>query len=250
MVQRFLLPWKCIYNKLIAFFFPNLCIGCESRIADPLASVCEGCYSLLERIDSDRLNDLSFFISVQPNAIDSFYSVFRYNGLVRTLIHELKYNETTKLATFFANELAFSIPQSRFQNIQAIVPIPMHPVKQRQRGYNQTILLAKALAPLIAIPLETRLLKKTRNTDSQTTKTTIERQENQEHAFAIFHGAVIPDSVLLVDDVLTTGSTINEAAKVLKKAGVRRIVVLTIAFAHKIEGVGGEPTPSGFWEQL
>ncbi|NLB54968.1 MAG: ComF family protein [Lentisphaerae bacterium] len=117
-----------------------------------------------------------------------------------------------------------------FEQIDAVIPVPMHIIKRRKRTYNQAHILAKHLAKAFNLPVESGLIKKTVHRTSQTSLTAAQRRTNIRGAFK----AVKPDKLqgrnfLIVDDVMTTGATVNEIAKVLKKAGAGKVFVVTVA---------------------
>lgn len=116
---------------------------------------------------------------------------------------------------------------------RAIVPVPLHPSRLRQRGYNQALELAKPLAKALGIPLLCDALHRTRATAAQTDLSAIERRRNVRGAFAVPDGVVLPEHVVVLDDVFTTGATLGECARVLKRAGVARVDVWALARAPK-----------------
>lgn len=142
-------------------------------------------------------------------------SAYEYDNDVRTLIHRLKYENQRFLAEFFAWNIARVLPDTLA--VDTIVPVPLHPKRRRQRGYNQSRLIADSLSLLLQIPVDASLLSRIRNTPSQTSLNALERQENLRGAFAArpCHGK----HILLLDDVLTTGHTLEACAQTLLQAG-------------------------------
>lgn len=112
---------------------------------------------------------------------------------------------------------------------QAIVPVPLHHARLRQRGYDQTLELARQIARQMHLPLHDRCLKRQRATRAQSTLDAVARRRNVRGAFGIRHGVALPDHVALFDDVLTTGATLGECARVLRRAGVARVDVWALA---------------------
>lgn len=150
--------------------------------------------------------------------LDGFVSGLLYDGLARDAIHRFKYGNATYLADFFAARIA--LPED--WHIDCIVPVPLHWLRQLKRGYNQSEMLSHALhARYPAHPVRLDLLRRTRNTRSQTHLTAAERQTNLRGAFAAAEATGL--SILLVDDVATTHATLCACAVQLKKKGALRV---------------------------
>lgn len=157
-----------------------------------------------------------------------------YSGPIREAIHALKYRGKTALAKPLAEllwEYCANVPQT-LETVDLIVPVPLHPFRRWRRGYNQSMLLAQELSRLAQRPMA-EVLMRTRHTQPQIELGTAQRAANVSGAFALdertwpTYSAI--QSALLLDDVATTGSTLNECARVLKKAGVPTVYALTIA---------------------
>ena len=156
-----------------------------------------------------------------------------YDGELRELIHHLKYDQVTPAAAILGEMLAEAIAKLEIQQPVLVIPVPLHSSKRRQRRFNQAELLARAALKHAAIPgtvPATNLLVRTRATVSQIGLTRPQRAENIRGAFRVEHREkVAGQSILLVDDVLTTGTTASECARVLRKAGADRVWVATVA---------------------
>ncbi|NJN95963.1 MAG: ComF family protein [Anaerolineales bacterium] len=143
----------------------------------------------------------------------------------------LKYRNHKAVAFILATILAEAY--RRFQlKVDVIMPVPLHPSRLRERGYNQSELLAKSLSELLDLPLDSRTLQRTRSTKSQMTLGFNERHQNVAEAFACESFAGTGQTILLVDDVCTTGSTLDACADALKKMGVGAVWGLTLAKAR------------------
>ena len=152
-------------------------------------------------------------------------------GLVRNLIHDFKYNKREYLRRPLAEWLTETLDDPRIiaTPIDALVPVPLHATRQRERGYNQAQLLAEILSAEFHFPLLTTL-KRTRRTQTQTSFDRAERMENLRDAFVVRHNAAVQNKhLVLVDDVLTTGSTLNECARVLLKSGAASVRAICVA---------------------
>ena len=155
---------------------------------------------------------------VSPAQMDGIVAAYRYVGGARNGIRALKYQNQVRLAPFFAN--AISLPPD--WQIDRVVPVPLHPLKQWLRSYNQSDLIAKELCKRYSLRQQNDLLRRTRFTKSQTKLTAFERAKNVSHAF-LASPAVRGMNILLVDDVTTTHSTLLACALALKAAGAARV---------------------------
>lgn len=159
-------------------------------------------------------------------------AVFRFEGPIQNLVHALKYEGRRKVAEFFAHEAANYIKTlESFGEADLLIPVPLHKVRARERGYNQSALIAKKLAALLSIEYAEPVYRK-RYTKSQTHLHRDERLQNLASAFGLTGAAKLENrKLLLVDDVFTTGSTVNEICGVLQTAAPKSIMVLTMARA-------------------
>jgi competence protein ComFC len=165
-----------------------------------------------------------------PSLTDSF-AVAYSTGVIRSAIHKLKYSDQSRLAEPLAELLAgwwrdYPLPAD------VIIPIPLHPRRERERGYNQSALLARRLGQAIGAPVDETSLSRVRDTQPQVGLGHIARRENVSGAFQCTEGALAGRRVLLIDDVTTTGATLEAAAHALKEAGARMVWGLTVARAH------------------
>lgn len=167
-----------------------------------------------------------------PPSFDRIKTLYRYQQPVDRLIHELKYDGKLHLARLFAEQLRNAVPAWIRQNGKPdlIVPVPLHRNRIRKRGFNQSTEIARSAAKFLAVKLEQDLLKRTRETEPQTELPLKQRKKNVRGAFEV-NGSVDGLSIVIVDDVITTGHTVNEVARILKQAGAVRVEVWGIARA-------------------
>ena len=193
--------------NVIDFIFPKKCLECgrEGKY------VCQSCIKKVPPGGWTNLGEIKV------------YSIWRYRGVIRKAIIALKY----KFVTEIVDELISYVPRLPF--ISCLVPIPSHWYKQNLRGFNQAELLGKKLASKIGWKHISDLLVKKRSTSPQVGLEGESRRQNLKGVFSLNPNYKILGSVILFDDVLTTGSTLKEAAKVLKDAGVKKVWCLTIA---------------------
>jgi len=162
---------------------------------------------------------------------DAVYAYGEYEGNLRKLIHVFKYGGVTPLASELGRMLNGALP--REEQFDVIVPMPLHWRKRLQRGFNQSELLAKFIAKRTGIPL-VGALRRRKQTDSQAGLTRAQRRTNVVGAFEVSRRERVEGRhVLLIDDVLTTGATASACAAVLKRAGAKRVSVLTLARADR-----------------
>jgi ComF family protein len=158
------------------------------------------------------------------HAFDLARSAFLFNDTLREIIHHLKYADRVSLAKPLGDALRECLQGFKGE---LIIPVPLHPRRARERGFNQAELIARRLGR----PMNTRLLRRRKNTPSQTGLSRGERQRNLAGAFEL--RSKPPRTVILVDDVYTTGSTMHEIARTLKRAGTECVEVLTVARVAK-----------------
>lgn len=165
-------------------------------------------------------------------SLDGLISFFRYDGPVKAAIKRLKYKPyLSVIAEILINHIFSNIAMKQFNNDYFVISVPLHPSRERSRGFNQASLLGKAVAGKWGLKFVDGLLKRTRNTKPQVELKGDERRKNVIDAFAIFPNILISQypNILLIDDVWTTGSTLRTCANVLKRAGAKKVWAMTIA---------------------
>ena len=232
-------------NAILMFslFLPERCLHCEapaerslhlraSRVRDRyLCAVCARILDFQERPEEHYLRDqFALVASELPLASARSRYWFDTASPLRSIIHSFKYSDMPKLAQHFGGELAALVPSES----EYLIPIPLHRTRMAERGYNQAEMLALGIANAQGGEVF-HALRRTRPTPSQTQLTIPERIENVRGAFALTRkaNALEDKHVLLIDDVMTTGSTLASAAEVLRTAKPRSIGILTLAAARK-----------------
>ena len=230
---------------LSSLFYPAACAVCSENV-EPPNYLCESCCGRAPRIAPPFCAKCSepFFGAITQAFscancehrilhFDSAVAAYRSRGLVRKLVHEFKYGHHRHLRYPLAGWLgeAMSDPRLRGLRFDVIVPVPLHPARERERGFNQATLLAELLSGQIGVPLRP-VLERIRFTRTQTAHDRAERMENLRDAFRLRKKADVRQlRVLLIDDILTTGSTLSECARVLKEAGATSVHAATAARA-------------------
>ncbi|BBL79106.1 amidophosphoribosyltransferase [Rubrobacter xylanophilus] len=219
---------------LLDLLYPQRCAGCGSRASDVLCRSCAGSLPLIEPPLCSRCGlpapadtpACSGCRGVELH-FEGFRAPLRYEGVGREVVHALKYQGYTRLARALCAPLMASVlSEGRFD---LVVPVPLHPSRQRRRGYNQAALLARALAGRIGVPFSDKL-KAVRRTRDQVELTAAGRRENVRGAFE--SRGRVGGRVLLVDDVLTTGATMSECARVLLEAGASAVYAVGLCRAR------------------
>ena len=220
-------------EKAVDFLFPLRCLGC-GREGDPLCVSCR--YSLPRLLPPlcpncgrPLLEDRCSTCQKWSLEIDGIFSPFRFEGLVRQSIHQLKYNNFRVLSLPLAHLLAEYL-KAKPLPAEVIVPVPLHPRRLRGRGYNQSSLLAWELGKLISLSVVEGSLVRLKDTPAQARAESAEmRRNNVAGAFACRDQRLKDKKVLLIDDVCTTGATLDSCARALKKVGATHVWGLTVA---------------------
>ena len=209
-----------ISENFLSFLFPARCLGCKN----PGELICTACLASSRRKAREK--------TTLPFLDKFYYHGFYQNDLLREALKRFKYHGTKGLSRPFAivlHELLRPYLASLSENA-VVVPVPSSPERARERGYNQAELLAKNLSEKISRPCLAEALLKTKNTPSQTGLSDAERIFNVKNSFAVAKPeAVAGRTVILVDDISTTGATLSETARVLKQAGAKEIIGLAVA---------------------
>ena len=206
--------------------FCQACFRDFTGIKSPICSLCGRPFS--DGVEQDRVCEDC--LRKRPS-YDIARAPYLYDGALMTAIHELKYAQRSHLADSLGSLLA-SFAQSWIGELKGclIMPVPLHPRRLRARGFNQSLLLAKCVAREIGAELDFLSLRRTRFTKPQTELSSEERKKNVRKAFEVLKPEVVKGrTIVLVDDVATTGSTLNECAKALKRVGADGVLCLVLA---------------------
>jgi competence protein ComFC len=232
-----------MYNTLLELFFPDHCVICGSSQTNS-SLLCASCERTAERVRDPFCQTCSrpFEGSIPhpiscPNCVSNAFAFacavapYRARGIVRDLVHRFKYSGHYHLRHVLARWACEGLADRRLQEtlFDAIVPVPLHAARQRERGFNQAVAIAELVGREAHLPV-LRCLSRTRYTETQTHLDRGDRLSNLSAAFALRAGySVFAKKLLIVDDVLTTGSTLDECARVLVSAGADLVKALTVA---------------------
>ena len=244
--RKFRLFISASVQNLIDFVFPNVCPCCNKSIEN-YKIFCTACFSKIKFIQGTicyrcgkKLNtNLTEEKTLCANCLkkrpiyDKARSVFEYNLPSKNMILKFKYTGKIEYVYPFV-KLMQQAGKDLFKETDVIMPVPMHWKRRLTRGYNQAGLLAQELAKQIKCPYDDTTLTRFKHTKKQENKSLEERNKNVKDAFKITDTNKVKNkTILLIDDVLTTGATVNNCTKTLKKAGAKAVFVLTIAHTTK-----------------
>ena len=235
--------WRKAGLSLLEFFLPRLCVFCGEVVEqEAKAAVCPACEDKLEWVASplcsccgrvfpvrEGLDHLCGPCQTDPPPFARARAAVLYDeeGPSGQAIKRFKYNRRQDMLPVMHSWLRQSHVLELVQGADLAAPVPLHPSRLKQRGFNQALLLAQAFPE---VPLERELLIRRRHTLPQAGLTPRERQDNVKGAFAVSQPAMVKGkNILLIDDVFTTGATVRECARVLRRTGARQVNVLTVA---------------------
>ena len=208
-------------HSIFNLFYPRVCAACGESLLKDEETVCLKCRYLLPKtgyeLNPDNPLAQSFYGRVKFHAVTACF-FFAKSGKVQHLIHELKYRGNKEAGVFLGQQLGETIKDAPlFQGIDYLIPVPLHPKRERQRGYNQSLMIAKGINEVTGIPIGDKYLIRAVNTATQTKKSAEERYKNVKDIFEVrFPEELEGKHVLLIDDVLTTGATLESCAHQLE----------------------------------
>lgn len=225
-----------LWDDFISLLFPRLCYGCGNHLMRNEKLICTECYVVIPRtgyhIEAGNPAEQLFWgrCKIERAAAFSFYN---RDSRIRKLIHNIKYNGIQEIGYELGKIYGSDLMKSGFlEGIDLIIPVPLHPSKKRIRGFNQSDIISEGISEATGLPVDYVSLERVTKTDTQTKRSRYERWVNVEGIFSV------PDStnirgkhILLVDDVITTGSTIESCANELLKTEDVKVSVVAIAIA-------------------
>lgn len=225
-------------NLLISFcdfVMPRLCPACSAKLSPSEKCICTSCEASLPGMSSRQLMTEYSRRFSQKAVIAGFLSlyIFERNSGVQNLLHSIKYQKRWQNAEYMGERIAEKLtslhPDSNFD---MVIPVPLHRIKEAERGYNQSLYICRGICKILNKPLEARVLYRKRFTQTQTHLSVAERESNVKGAFGLKNAAGIEGrNIILADDVITTGATVQECAKVLMNAGACSVFVVSVAIA-------------------
>ncbi len=238
---------RSLFRSLKDLIYPNYCLACKNKIDLNVKEhfICEACQNGIEMnlppfcvycgrtLDENSQNGptCSGCLNVKFN-FDRAFSPCKYNGTIKKVIHEFKYSGRDYLGKNLGQIMnnfiyKYNLP---IENMDFIIPVPLHNARLREREFNQAQILSERIAKEFNKKLLLEALTRTKATKSQTELSLEERKCNVTNSFSVTNPQLIKNrNLLLIDDVLTTGSTLNEAAKILKESGAKTVFAMTLA---------------------
>ena len=213
-----------IFNTIIDIMFPQVCSICGKLNKEGL---CIKCRNILEKLAIFQITKEN----LQERYFQELISIFPYEGMVRQLLLAYKFHEKSYIYVCFVNFILKN--EKIFEKLQSydtIIPVPISKKRMKERGYNQSLLIAKNLSKELNISLQVNCLLKTRNIIEQSKLNKEQRKDNIQNVYELKNGEILNNKrILLIDDIYTTGSTVNECSKILQQAKPERIDVLVVA---------------------
>ena len=227
-------PVALDFSSIISLFYPHHCLSCDSDVLPEDEELCSKCFDGLP---------FTGFENIKGNPVEKMFwgrvelykafSVFYFNkGLVfQSLIHKLKYKHSTETGIYLGRLMALAVERSG-EEYDCIVPMPLHKKKENKRGFNQCHFIGEGLAEKTGIALEEGSVIRIKNTESQTRKNRVERWSNVANAFEVHdNGRLNNKHILLIDDVITTGASVEACARELLQIEGVKITVASLAMA-------------------
>ena len=225
-----------LINDLRVIFFPDSCCCCGSALLSSENQICTECGLGLPFTDFSSIKDNPvekiFWGRVQIESATAMLT-FSKKGSVQRILHSIKYKDNKELGVYMGRQLGTALAEShRFDDVDYLVPVPLHPKKYKTRGYNQSEEIARGIAQKFDRPVVTDVLIRTEFTQTQTKKSRFSRWENVSEKFALAETETFTGKhILLVDDVITTGATLESCARAILQAQDAKVSVAGLAFA-------------------
>jgi len=226
-----------IYD-FIGLFFPLVCEGCGNLLFRNEDTICTRCLAGLPKTNFHQYPDNpvmeTFWGRIKLESATSFL-YYAKAGKVQRMIHNFKYHQKKDVGSVLGKMFASDLRTSPFfSNVQVLIPVPLHWTKQKTRGFNQSEVIARAMGQIMKTKVETQVLYRRFATDTQTKKSRLKRVENVSGKFALQNPEKIAGQhVMLIDDVITTGSTIEECASLLLQVEGVKVSIASLGFAGK-----------------
>lgn len=232
-----MIPLKDFAHGLSHLLFPQLCEGCRTPLIPQEDTLCLSCMEELPRTGYHAIQDNEAalrFAGRIPYQHVTTLSHFTTDSLLQHLLHGLKYKNKKGIGLFLGRQLGYELQKSDWiQQIDMIIAVPLHPKKEAARTYNQSSIIVNGISEITGKETADKLLKRVRHTDSQTMKSRSERIANVKDAFLVMDSSLLKGKhILLVDDVLTTGATLEAAAIALLKVPQVKISIATAGLAN------------------
>ncbi len=225
-----LFPRRCpVCHEIIVPACRRVCVDCEQRLVPVTEPYCMKCGKPVRKEEEEYCRECRG----KEQSFTEGRAVFIYDEIMKKSIYRFKYGGRQEYAAFYAHEIERCLGEKiRGWSAQALIPIPLHKSRLNGRGYNQAELIAKELGKQTGIPVYGKYMKRVKRTAVQKNLNAAERENNLKRAFKIERNDVKLKSVILIDDIYTTGSTINAAAQCLREAGITNIYFIVLSIGR------------------
>ncbi len=228
---------KTLLSDFISLLYPEICVGCGHVLLAQEKIFCLRCeinlpYTHYENVNDNPIERLFWGKTKIENATSCFF--FSKKSTIQNIIHAFKYRGNENAAIFLGEKLGEALIKStRFKSIDVIIPVPLHPSKLKKRGFNQAEKIAQGISHIMQIPVDSTSLERSHNTETQTKKGLFSRWENVNSIFNVSNPEKIAGKhVLLVDDVITSGSTIEACANQILHVQDTKVSLTSLAVAN------------------
>lgn len=227
-----------IKESVLHLLFPHVCEGCGTDVIEQDHHLCLKCHASLPKTEfhlypNNPVEKIFWGRLPLTHATAQFY--FTKGAMMQHLMHQLKYRGNKELGLYLGRLIGHALSQSnRFGDIDALIPLPLFPAKEKKRGYNQATVLCEGMAAVLLKPVLKNVVIRTTHTDSQTKKNRVQRWENMDGRFELVNPAAIKGKhLLLVDDVVTTGATLEACGTELLQAENVQLSLATLCFSNR-----------------
>ena len=227
---------KHLQDSLLHFLFPHVCEGCGTDVLEPDHYLCIRCLSSLPKTEFQfHANNPveKIFWGRLPVRSATAHCYFTKESMMQHLMHQLKYRGNKALGVYLGKIMGTALEASnRFRYVDALIPLPLFPTKERKRGFNQATVLCEGIAEILGKPVLTNAVIRTAHTESQTKKNRIQRWLNMEGRFEVVNPTAIQGKhLLLVDDVITTGATLEACGAALLQTENTQLSLATLCYS-------------------
>jgi ComF family protein len=230
---------KSAFNAFVRLFYPRVCAGCGGNLLSGEEHICLVCHQNLVPTQFNLRKENAFFKTMSARvpieAATAMY-YFTKGGIIQHILHEIKYKGNRALAVYLGQIFGKkNLKDDIFSTVDVVVPVPLHPKKEKSRGYNQCALIGSGIAEVMGKRLEIAALKRVNFTTTQTHKGRTDRWENVKDAFELGNtDALKGKHILLLDDVMTTGATLEACARTLMNIEGVRLSIATLVYTDEL----------------
>jgi ComF family protein len=226
--------FRRILRDFISLFYPDYCLGCSNTLVRGEHMICTRCMLEMPQTNFDRFpdNPLKLRMSGRIPLVHAL-GFFKFNkrGRIQHILHALKYKNEPEVGIVLGRVYGQKLKEQNLR-FDLVIPVPLHPSRRRKRGYNQSAKFAEGLAEILAVPFSDDILQRQKRTETQTNKSRLKRWENVHDVFLVVDIEPVRNKhILLVDDVVTTGATLEACALALCEKGCGQISIASIAVA-------------------